>query len=186
MSINYVDRSQCANHYTTPPPILAFLWSWPTFSHWFKSIFWHQFFAKKIDLNHIYLSCSDYFVYSCRSVQNRQKYKTDISIWAPETQYNSKFNMNWLMSRASSGSTICTGRQVWMIYQCLHNLHLALQFAAGVSCGWDFIKMYPYMSTHSPKRGTIQFAYYQWHSQTSVLGGAQLPPLAAPLHITEN
>jgi len=45
------------------------------------------------------------------------------------------------MSRTSSGSTICTGRQVWMHYQCLYNLHLALQFAASSNCVWDFIKM---------------------------------------------
>jgi len=38
------------------------------------------------------------------------------------------------MSGASSGSIICTGRQFWMLYLCLRNSLLALQFPASSSC----------------------------------------------------
>jgi len=104
-------------------------------SHWFKLWFKSNDFCQKSMIWIIFiclilitfytekLNTNMYAVWKCSTHSSICSFCIFIEIkpW---------FNTSWLMSTASSGSTVSTGRQVWILYQCLHNFDLALQFAA--------------------------------------------------------
>ena len=109
---------------------------------------------------------------ACLGLFRTDKYtKTCICLWAPETWCISKFNIYWLVSRASSGSE----RQVRCFISAYITCTSALQLQTITIILYLrlFIEMLPYRSTHSPRHGTIQFANYWkiefWISELSSL-----------------